>query len=154
MTSRTWRAATVAAAAGLVLAGCDSGLFSGPLAIRMDATELEIATCRPAAITSLLVQERGTGIFRQWTDVLIGSGSATVARGTTFSENDPLPGLIVERLTDLELREGHEVAVTLRGEAGGAQLDAVFVIGKDGVPADGWLQPDGSVTVEPCPADS
>lgn len=152
MTVRSFRYAGVALLVAVLLAGCDSGLFSGPIAVRMNGSELEVATCRSAEITSLRIQERGTGLFRQWTEVVTGFGSTTVSPGTTFSETDPLPGLTLQSLTQLELREGHELAVTLRGEISGDLLDAVFVIGKEGVPSDGWLQPDGSVTKEMCPS--
>lgn len=152
MAVRASRFAAVAALVALALTGCDSGLFSGALAVRMNGRVLEFAICRSADITSLRVQERGTGIFRQWTEVVAGSGSATVISGTTFSERNPLSGLEIEKLGQFELREGHELAVTLRGGSSGALLDAVFVIGGNGLPSDGWLQPDGSVTEESCPS--
>lgn len=127
------------------LAGCDTGIFSGPIAVRTNDGGLEIAVCAAVDADEILVLERRSG---EWHEFWSASG-----RFTLEPEDVVRPeGYYAETLFFVEpqLLPGHELDVVfLRGDKN--DIGAVLTIPRTGLPTDRWLQSDGAITEETCP---
>ncbi len=147
--ARRTGSASLVVSLALVLAACDGGVITqGPASIRMVAGELEVAICAPMDISSIKIEERDNGQFRQWTTVQSGQGRAAINAGEVFSLAGPPDGIQMESVASLELLEGNEIAVVLEGEHFSYTS---FSVTRNWLQSGEWLRNDAAIGREPCP---
>ena len=135
-------------AAGASLTGCDTQFSHGPLAISESGGALRVAVCEDIrAVRIYAEQKEAGGAWERFVDasgsVQIESPSQILLTQTEFTMQfavDQEPSFAGD--SDL-----HLVVV---GANSATSLRADFEI-EGGLRNDGWLQPDGSITADPCP---
>jgi hypothetical protein len=137
----------------VTLTACDNNVFRGPLALRDSGDGLEIAVCSTVRVSSVRASfDPLNQIKRNWQLFWEASGEADLVSGTVVKPVEGLSGLdsVATAVPDL-IPEG-ELDITFEGAVaqGSERASAVFVIPHEGIPATGWLRPDGDVYEVPC----
>lgn len=133
----------------LALTGCDPHMFQGRAALRDSEGSLEVAICVDGDVSRISGLERGRSTSQQWTEFWSLDTQQGVSPGTTFvagasgvngAEVFYAPTLAPGSELDIAFFDGDETIAS-----------AVFRIPSDGVPADDWLQSDGTTSSSACP---
>jgi len=137
--------ALITALGALALSGCESSA-RGPVAVRSDSGNLEVAICGTFEITRIEGRAfyRGEPDYLTFLDV---EGALSTAEQTRFHLEDLPAGLsgTAEEppLTDL-------ASIYLIFEFDGDRFNALFETDFSNVPEDAWLHPSGRVSDLPC----
>jgi hypothetical protein len=127
-----------------------------PMALRFDGSELLVVACESITATDILMSTRGPDTDDEWVTFFEVEGSVDVTAGDEFSmaaDADAVDGM-AERFSPT-LPPGTEVSLLFADNTEPPESNSnYFEIGDDGVPDDGWLQWDGSVTEAPCGYDA
>jgi len=136
-------------AVGLALAGCSEKAGGGPNSVSQADGHIILAVCEGIELREV----RGslyTNAGR--VDLLHLTGSAFLPAGTILGAT-LFPGLEGSSIT-AQAANVEAIDVRFEGVGNGASWQSTFgAKGSDlDIPKDGWLQTDGSVTRDPCPA--
>lgn len=134
------------------LSGCDVLLENqakGPIAIAEAAGELQVVVCIDAEADAIAMGERpkGEAWFEFW----------RVDAPVELEAGDEVFGAVSEAGLRPQgvapgLNPGDLILVQLIGDGSTGIMppQAGFVVPEDGMPEEGWLHPDDSVTANPC----
>ena len=134
----------------LLLTGCDP-LVSGedPIAAQLNGSVFSITVCQPWTLTSVLVQTRSSKWGGQWDNVWVADGRTELLSGDVLSSVAPPDGLSISNWAKPTLEPGDSLTITLIG-LNAETLDAIVQVPDSGMPSDGWLQADGTITDSAC----
>jgi hypothetical protein len=130
----------------IALTACDPiDTPDAPVAVQLDAA-LVVRFCEPIASSSVLVEYRNPG--KSWKTVLLGNGTG---KYDEIRVDAPPPGLKVAETSSPTFVEDGEISISLVAKSATApDLATTIKVPPDGLPADSWLRPDGSITQNPC----
>ncbi|PZQ91815.1 MAG: hypothetical protein DI534_02340 [Leifsonia xyli] len=144
------RGAFVGLPLAVLLSGCDYVLEDVPaadLAVALRDGFVTVTNCgeaMPAPVGVRMGESTDDG-FQEF--FVAEQDDGWSARGVITSNPDEWAR--VETSSSPELTGGEQLAVFPQFGTGGTV--ARFTIPKRGIPDDGWLHPDGTITIEPCP---
>ena len=133
----------------LTLVACERVGGLGPVAIQAHEGELRVAICKEIDATEIAMDVRKNE-FSLWATFWSDESDIHIESGTILSTAEPALSPTGFKATP-RVGPGAEVSVTLR--ASKPNEDAIvgdFWIPSEGLPTAEWLNPDGSVTREPC----
>jgi hypothetical protein len=131
------------------LTGCDSDVFSGPIAVSRDGEHLLIAICRDISVDGFYMSQRNNSDGMPWERFWTAQGSAAFEAGEVISTGGSPPGIQSDELSDPNMNAGTEYAITFVATEPGTNASADLSVRHD-LDEDRWLHPDGSVTPEAC----
>lgn len=122
-----------------------------PIAIRFEGETLLIVPCETLNATDILMETRGPDTDDEWVPFFDVTGRVSVHGGDEFSTAEdaaPIEGMTTRFSPTLP--PGTEISMLFADNSRPYSSSNYFEIGEDGVPQDGWLQWDGTITDEPC----
>lgn len=129
------------------LVGCAERVGGGPNSVSQSGRELLIAVCESIDVTEITGSIYTDSGRHSFLDL---AGSARIEAGTILHAG-PLEGLAGQYdPVDPSTIQGIDVHFEGTGK-GASWLSSFDTNGSEGIPSDGWLQTDGSVTEDGCP---
>jgi hypothetical protein len=152
------RVLSSAAAIAIVAALGGCGLLpydpaeNDPMAIREVHGDFVVTPCVSLVARSIEMDSFGPAPYHSLSVFFRAQGSIPIKAGQQISAGSAIPTLPgVSKHEEPYLVKGSSLSFTFEGKRGQPNLyNDLFVIGPKGVPAKGWLQPDGNITAKPC----
>jgi hypothetical protein len=138
----------------VVLSACGpTQNYNAPIALRLDAGNVNLAVCTGGQIEEIRVDQRQLKSAGDWTIVWRAAGTATFSKGEVFVVGLAPEGLETNVSGKFESAPGWQtyVRVIRSPGANGDSVLGVFPEFKDGsLTEDMWLQTNGSHTAKAC----
>ncbi len=135
----------------LVMSGCESQMFEGPLSLKSTGSGLEVGVCVAVEVAKVDGALRRPGfLYRPWETIWDETTDEhhEVAAGEVIGPGI-LDGSSADDVEVASIAPGDELDITLTSPDG-TVVSAVFTVPESGVPETGWLAPDGSITRGVC----
>ena len=130
------------------LAGCDPITQSdAPIALQGTEGAFAIAVCTSTTIESVLVQNRPAG-EREWVSFWQATGSLELVSGSRLESTTPDSTWSVTSWSPPDLQPGEDMTITLG--TSDSIISVLISVPDEGMPATGWLKPNGEVADEAC----
>jgi len=135
-----------------LLAGCvglfpESGRFEDPSGLQQVNGRISFLVCLTGRVTLAGLDERNSDKGRDWVTVFTAEGDALITSGVPYSQDSLPEGLFASTNTTAVLDPGADYYLFVQTSEG--TIRAAFTA-PDGLPTNGWLAPDGTVTADPC----
>jgi len=135
-----------------LLAGCvglfpESGRFEDPSGLQRNDGQISFLLCETGEVSLALLEERNTDEGRDWVTIVQAEGDALITSGVPYSQDSLPGGLFASINTTAVLDPGADYYLLVQTSEG--TIRAAFTA-PDGLPTNGWLAPDGTVTADPC----
>ncbi len=124
----------------------------GHVSLSREGESVRVAFCDALEVDTILV----TTAHRGWSagafveTVYIAKGKVSFPEGFVLSTQEETDGLDVNLRLDPRLDEANEVSVLASDRDSAPLVSVAFSLPSGGLPTDGWLQLDGSITEEAC----
>lgn len=147
-----------AATAGMVLlvtlAGCFAleGAPNGLVSIRSSGTHYDVAVCTDLDVSTIYIVASEASYPFSTRVVADSAWSQVVEAGDVFTTQSGQANSLPVQEPEPVLQPGEGVSISLHNgsTAHPQSAQADFEVPETGVPADGWLHQDGSVSQQPC----
>ncbi|PVZ95889.1 hypothetical protein DDQ50_05335 [Amnibacterium flavum] len=137
------------------LTGCDTNLGQGPTAVRNVDGNLQIAMCESVEVSriSASYREKRFIAYLPRVEFLDLVGRKTLEPGQLLEVGRAVEGFDAKLSENPALDIEGDMEILLWVAGSDDVSTSAFLMPSGGVPVDGWLQPDGDVTDEPCPTE-
>lgn len=130
------------------LTGCDPiTQLDAPIALQGTGGVFAITICTTTTLESVLVQYRPAG-EREWVSFWQATGSLELVSGSRLESTTPDSTWSVTSWSPPDLRPGEDMTVTLG--TSDSIISVLISVPDEGMPATGWLKPNGEVADEAC----